>query len=201
MYNWRAPLDDNRAARRIQVDEHMRTNDPDIYAAGDAGEVKDLPVALPCCRWPDRANRQGRVGAKTSGRATVYIIAATQGTAIVKVFDMTGGGTGANEKIASSAPAYLTAKSICTPASCRVLPRHADVHESVVTPEEGKPWERGQVVGFDGVDKRLDVLATAIRAGLTVRDLESLERLPPYGSGRIRSTWPVSSAPICCWAT
>ncbi len=170
----------------IQVDEHMRTNDPDIYAAGDAVEVKDFALCCPALLpLAGPANRQGRVaGENVCGRATVYT--ATLGTAIVKVFDMTGGGTGANEKSLKRAGISYRKIYLHPSGHAGYYPGSAPMYMKVLfTPEEGKLLG-AQVVGFDGVDKRLDVLATAIRAGLTVRDLESLELAyaPPYGSAK-----------------
>ena len=83
----------------IRVDEHMRTSDPDIYAAGDAVEVIDTVTGTPALiPLAGPANRQGRIAAENiCGRSTKYTT--TQGTSVVKVFHMTGGGTGATEKV------------------------------------------------------------------------------------------------------
>ncbi|MBA4387473.1 MAG: CoA-disulfide reductase [Verrucomicrobia bacterium] len=170
----------------ILVDEHMRTSDPDIYAVGDAVEVPDFvsgsqmlyPLAGP-------ANRQARIAADNiMGRDTLYH--RTQGTAICKVFGLAVAMTGLSEKAllrqgaacekiyvhSNSHAAYypgaetLTIKLLFDPSSGRIL--------------------GAQVVGADGVDKRIDVLATALRAGMTVFDLENLELAyaPPYGSAK-----------------
>ena len=170
----------------IKVDAHLRTSDPDIYAAGDAIEVMEAitgePAVIPLA---GPANRQGRiVGENLCGRDTVYT--ATQGTAIVKVFDMTGGGTGASEKLLKRAGRPYLKVYLHPSGHAGYYPGSAPLHIKVLfAPETGKLLG-AQVVGYDGVDKRLDVFATAIRAGLTVHDLETLELAyaPPYGSAK-----------------
>jgi NADPH-dependent 2,4-dienoyl-CoA reductase/sulfur reductase-like enzyme/peroxiredoxin family protein/TusA-related sulfurtransferase len=170
----------------IKVDAHLRTSDPDIYAAGDAIEVTDavtgeaalIPLAGP-------ANRQGRIVAENlAGRETVY--RSTQGSAIVKVFDMTGGGTGASEKTLKRLGVPHHKIYIHPSGHAGYYPGTAPMHLKLLfAPETGRILG-AQIVGFDGVDKRLDVLATAIHAGLTVHDLEMLELAyaPPYASAR-----------------
>jgi len=170
----------------IAVDETMRTNDPDIFAVGDAVEVKDfvggfdtlVPLAGP-------ANRQGRIAADNAlGREMKY--RNTQGTAICKVFDLAIGMTGMSEK--SLKRAGLDYEKIYVhPAS------HASYYPGaspltlklLFDPRSGKVLG-AQAVGSHGIDKRIDVLAVAIRSGLTVFDLEDLELsyAPPYGSAK-----------------
>ena len=170
----------------IVVDDHMRTSDPDIYAVGDAVEVQDLvggfatviPLAGP-------ANRQGRIAAINAlGGDAIY--ERTQGTAICKVFDLAVGMTGLSEKALKRA-GLAYEKVYVHPAS------HAGYYPGATQmslkllfdPENGKVLG-AQCVGADGVDKRIDVLAVAIRAGMTVYDLEKLELAyaPPFGSAK-----------------
>lgn len=170
----------------ITVDKHMRTSDPDIYAAGDAVEVAHtilpdtwlIPLAGP-------ANRQGRVAAENMcGRDTVFD--STQGTSVVKVFDMVAGGTGASEKQLVAAGVPFTAVQTHPHGHAGYYPGTAMMHVKVLyAPDTGKILG-AQIAGFDGVDKRLDVLATALRAGMTVYDLENLELsyAPPFGSAK-----------------
>ncbi|MEN9934739.1 MAG: hypothetical protein RLZZ387_1318 [Chloroflexota bacterium] len=170
----------------IAVDRHMRTSDPDIYAAGDMVEVVDTVTGEPALiALAGPANRQGRIVADhIAGRGAAYTT--TQGTAVVKVFEMTAAATGASEK---------TLKRLGTPyhkvylhpsGHAGYYPGTAQMHLKLLfAPSDGRVLG-AQVVGFDGVDKRVDVLATAIRAGLTVFDLEGLELAyaPPYGSAK-----------------
>jgi NADPH-dependent 2,4-dienoyl-CoA reductase/sulfur reductase-like enzyme/peroxiredoxin family protein/rhodanese-related sulfurtransferase/TusA-related sulfurtransferase len=170
----------------IVVDEHMRTADPAIWAVGDAVEVSRVVCdGRACIPLAGPANRQGRIAADNIfGRPSVYH--GSQGTAICKVFDLGVGVTGLSEKVlrreglkyekvyvhpAHHAGYYpgasqMSLKLLFDPATGRVL--------------------GGQAVGAHGVDKRLDVLAVAIRAGLTVEDLaeEELAYAPPYGSAK-----------------
>ena len=170
----------------IVVNDHMQTSDPDIFAVGDAVEVTDfvsgqkrfIPLAGP-------ANKQGRIAADViSGLNSRYT--GTQGSAIVKVFDMTVASTGINEKTAKQLGLSYD-KSFTYSAS------HAGYYpgatfmavKTVFEPGTGKILG-AQIVGFDGADKRADVFATAIRAGMTAFDLTQLELCyaPPYSSAK-----------------
>jgi CoA-disulfide reductase len=170
----------------ILVDEYMRTSDPDIYAVGDAVEIKDfisggavlIPLAGP-------ANKQGRIAANNiSGFEEKYT--GTQGTSIVKVFDITVAITGNNER-------SLAKNNIDFEKSFTHSPSHAGYYPGAIPMSVkllfGKADGRilgAQIIGHDGVDKRIDVIATAIRAGMTVYDLEKLELAyaPPYSSAK-----------------
>jgi NADPH-dependent 2,4-dienoyl-CoA reductase/sulfur reductase-like enzyme/peroxiredoxin family protein/rhodanese-related sulfurtransferase/TusA-related sulfurtransferase len=170
----------------ILVDEHFRTSDPDIVAAGDAIEVRHavlpdawlIPLAGP-------ANRQGRAAAENLvGRDTPA--PATQGTSIVKIFDMTAGGTGASETTLKRTGIPYRKIYLHPSGHAGYYPGTAPMHIKLTfAPDTGRLLG-AQVVGFDGVDKRLDVFATAIRGGMNVRDLERLELAyaPPYGSAK-----------------
>jgi len=170
----------------IRVNERMQTSDPNIYAAGDAVEVLDAVTGAPALiPLAGPANRQGRIAADNiCGRPSVYT--ATQGTAIVKVFEMTGGGTGVNERQLRQAGRAYRKVYLHPSGHAGYYPGTAPMHIKLLfAPEDGKLLG-AQVVGYDGVDKRIDVLATALRAGLTVHDLENLELAyaPPYGSAK-----------------
>lgn len=170
----------------IVVNDHMQTSDPAIWAAGDAVEVTDfvsgqqavIPLAGP-------ANRQGRIAADNICRRTTTY-RKTQGTAICKVFGLAAATTGSNEKtLKRLGIAYE--KVYVHPAS------HASYYPGAVPislkllfdPQSGKILG-AQAVGGGGVDKRIDVLAVAMRAGLTVQQLQDLELCyaPPYGSAK-----------------
>ena len=169
----------------IVVDSHQLTSDPDIYAVGDSTQVIDtvtgaatvVPLAGP-------ANRQGRIAADHMfGRDARY--SSSQGTAIVKVFDLTAGGTGANEKQLRAAGMEYRKVYIHPNGHASYYPGTAAMHLKLLFSPEGTVLG-GQVVGYDGVDKRIDVLAVAVRAELTVWDLAELELAyaPPYGSAK-----------------
>ena len=175
---------DSRGA--IVVDSRMRTNKNDIYAVGDAVEVRDfvtgeatfVPLAGP-------ANKQGRIAADNiCGIPSEYT--GTQGTAILKVFDMTVATTGLNERTAKAA-------GIDFDKTCIYSNSHADYYPGATRMLIKVLWDKktekiigAQIAGFDGVDKRMDVLATAIRFGAKVTDLTRLELCyaPPYGSAK-----------------
>lgn len=170
----------------IEVNAHMQTSDPDIYAAGDAVEVIDTitgEAAVIALAGP--ANRQGRIVADhIFGRPSGY--QSTQGTAIVKVFEMTGGGTGATEKTLKRQQIAYRKIYLHPSGHASYYPGTAPMHIKLLfAPDDGKILGT-QIVGFDGVDKRIDVFATCLRAGMTVHDLETLELAyaPPYGSAK-----------------
>lgn len=170
----------------IIVDEYLKTSDPSIYALGDAIEVKDYingePTIIPLA-WP--ANRQGRIVADNiSGKGGKY--KGTLGSSIAKVFDLTVASTGNNEKV-------LKAKNIPYKSIHLHPGSHAGYYPGafpislklLFTPDEGKILG-AQAIGFDGVDKRIDVIATAIKGNLTVLDLPDVEvcYAPPYSSAK-----------------
>jgi NADPH-dependent 2,4-dienoyl-CoA reductase/sulfur reductase-like enzyme/peroxiredoxin family protein/TusA-related sulfurtransferase/rhodanese-related sulfurtransferase len=169
----------------IKVNAHMETSIKDIYAAGDVVETPHTvlpgeylaPLAGP-------ANRQGRVAAENiCGRNTEY--KSTQGTSIVKVFDMVAGGTGATEKQLKATGVAYNKIHIHPSGHAGYYPGTSTMHIKVLFDDAGKILG-AQACGFDGVDKRLDVFATALRAGLTVQGLQELELsyAPPFGSAK-----------------
>ncbi len=174
------------ATGAIQVDEHMRTSDPSIYAVGDAVEVTHLvsgakavlPLAGP-------ANRQGRVAADNiCGIESTY--RASQGTAICKVLDLAIGMTGLSEKALKKAGMKYEKVYVHPVSHASYYPGAAPMSLKLLfDPTSGKVLG-AQAVGAEGIDKRIDVLAVAIRAGLTVSDLEKqeLSYAPPYGSAK-----------------
>jgi peroxiredoxin family protein/rhodanese-related sulfurtransferase/TusA-related sulfurtransferase len=170
----------------IAVDEHLRTSDPGIYAVGDAVEVRDfvldraalIPLAGP-------ANRQGRIAADNIvGRSTTY--KKTQGTAICKVFNLAIGMTGPSEKSLRSAGLPCEKVYVHPLHHAGYYPGARPVSLKLLFDPAGGKILGAQAVGADGVDKRIDVLAMAQRAGLTVYDLEEAELsyAPPYGSAK-----------------
>ncbi len=170
----------------IVVDAHMRTSAPDILAAGDAVETPHFMTGQPVLSMlAGPANRQGRIAADTiAGRDSSY--RGTQGTAVVKVFDMTAGGTGMTEAELRAAGIEYRKVYDHHNGHAAYYPGTAPLFLKVLfAPDDGRLLG-GQVLGWDGVDKRIDVLAVALRAGLTIYDLEHLELAyaPPYGSAK-----------------
>ncbi|GAB4153011.1 MAG: FAD-dependent oxidoreductase [Roseiflexaceae bacterium] len=170
----------------IKVDAHLRTSDPAIYAAGDMVEVIDTVTEQPAViALAGPANRQGRIVADhICGRDAHY--QSTQGTAIVKIFDMTGAATGASEKTLRRLGMPFRKVYLHPSGHAGYYPGTAPMHLKLLfTPDDGRILG-AQIIGYDGVDKRIDVIATAVRAKLTVFDLEELELAyaPPYGSAK-----------------
>lgn len=170
----------------IQVNEHLQTSDADIYAVGDAIEVRDfvtgeatqVPLAGP-------ANRQGRLAADhIFGRQTRF--RGTQGTAIVGVLGRTAAMTGASEKVLRRLSRPYHKVYVHPTHHAGYFPGAESMTLKVLfEPETGKLLG-AQAVGGAGVDKRIDVLAMAIQAGMTVFDLEESELAyaPQYGSAK-----------------
>ena len=170
----------------IRVNEHLQTSDPDIYAVGDAIEVKDFVTGQPTqVPLAGPANRQGRIAADhIFGRDACY--RGTQGTAIVRVFDLTAAMTGASEKTLQRAKQAYRKVYVHPTHHAGYYPGAEGMTLKVVfAPTDGKLLG-AQAVGGQGVDKRIDVLAVAIQAGMTVFDLEEMELAysPQYGSAK-----------------
>ncbi|HSP51801.1 MAG TPA: FAD-dependent oxidoreductase, partial [Cryobacterium sp.] len=170
----------------ITVDTHMRTSDPHIWAAGDSVETPHTVLpGLWLAPLAGPANREARVAAENiCGRTTEY--KSTQGTSIVKIFDMVAGGTGATERQLIAAGLPYRAVHVHPSGHAGYYPGTAMMQLKVLfAPDTGRILG-AQAAGFDGVDKRLDVMATALRAGMTVYDLEELELAyaPPFGSAK-----------------
>ncbi len=170
----------------ILVDEHMRTSDPDIYAVGDAVQVTNGVTGQPALiALAGPANKQGRVAADNiCGLDSVY--RASWGSSVVKLFDMTAASTGLNER-AAKATGLDYGKVVLSPAS------HASYYPGGKAMTMKVLYEKGslrilgaQIVGFDGVDKRIDVLATAMQSGLSAIGLKDLDLAyaPPYSSAK-----------------
>ena len=172
----------------IVVDAQMRTSAPDILAAGDAVETAHLLTGEPTLSMlAGPANREGRIAADTiAGREDVGGYRGTQGTAVVKVFDMTAGGTGLTETELDAAGMDYRKVYTHQNGHAAYYPGTAPLFLKVLFDPAGGKLLGAQVLGWDGVDKRIDVLAVALRAGMTVFDLEHLELAyaPPYGAAK-----------------
>ena len=170
----------------IRVNEHLQTSDPNIYAVGDAIEVRDavtgawsvIPLAGP-------ANRQGRIASDNiCGRPSHY--GGTWGTAILRLFKLTAGCTGASERSLRKAGIPFQALHLHPGSHAGYYPGAEPIAMKILfAPDTGKLLG-AQAVGHDGVAKRIDVLATALKGGMTVNDLAELELAyaPPFGSAK-----------------
>ncbi len=170
----------------IVVNERMETSVPDIYAVGDAVETKNLvtqQTALVPLAGP--ANKQGRIAADNiCGKGSRY--SGTQGSSVIKLFDMTVATTGINEKTAKQAGVSYDKVLTYSASHAGYYPGGRNMSiKTLFDPDSGKILG-AQIVGFDGVDKRIDVLATAIRTGMTSEELTELELAyaPPFSSAK-----------------
>lgn len=168
----------------VKVNARMESSDPDIYAVGDAAETTHMvtgartriPLAGP-------ANRQGRIaGANAAGGYFLY--AGALGTSIVRVLHRTVGFTGLNSAQAAQAGFSFFTSLTVDPTHAGYYPGSKPMTIKIIAEEGTGRLLGAQVVGEDGVDKRTDVLATAIAGRMTVFDLESLDLAysPPFGS-------------------
>ena len=170
----------------ILVNDRMETTVPDIYAVGDAVQVKHFVTgqdALISLAGP--ANKQGRIAADNiCGGDSRYT--GSQGSSVIKIFDMTAATTGINETNAKNAGLDVD-KVILSPMShAGYYPGGKVMTMKVAFEKETFRLLGAQIVGYEGVDKRIDVLATAIRAGLKATELKELELsyAPPYSSAK-----------------
>jgi NADPH-dependent 2,4-dienoyl-CoA reductase/sulfur reductase-like enzyme/rhodanese-related sulfurtransferase len=196
----------------IRVDEQMRTSDPDIFAVGDAVEVKDfvtgewslIPLAGP-------ANRQGRIAADViAGRKSRF--RGTQGTSVIGVFGATVATTGANEKLLSQLGQKDFEKVYLFPNShAGYYPGAKTIVLKIIFRKSDGRLLGAQALGLDGVEKRIDALAMAIQMGATVYDLEEAELCyaPPFGSakdpvnfaGMVPADVLRGDMPLCHWTS
>ena len=170
----------------VIVDEHMQTSDPDIYAVGDVVEIVDfvtkeagyIPLAGP-------ANKQARIAADhINGIESAYN--GTQGTGILKCFDLTIGTTGITEARAKQLNLDYEKSYTYSASHASYYPGAVSMSIKLLFRKDNGLILGAQIVGYEGVDKRLDVIATAMRAGMTVYDLTGLELAyaPPFSSAK-----------------
>ncbi|MFR5833247.1 MAG: FAD-dependent oxidoreductase [Acutalibacteraceae bacterium] len=170
----------------IVVNERMETSVPDVYAVGDAVQIKNYVTGKPALiSLAGPANKQARIAADNiCGKDSRYNGA--QGSSVIKVFRLTAAATGINERTAKS-EGIDADKVILSPMNHAGYYPGGKIMTMKVVFEKGTYRLLGaQIVGFDGVDKRIDVLATAIRAGMKVTDLTELDLAyaPPYSSAK-----------------
>jgi NADPH-dependent 2,4-dienoyl-CoA reductase/sulfur reductase-like enzyme/rhodanese-related sulfurtransferase len=170
----------------IKVDAAMRTSDPDIFAVGDAIEIKDFVTGMPAIfALAGPANKQGRIAADNAmGRQSRY--SGAQGTAIVKIFDITAASTGASEKTLKQNDLPYISSYTHSDSHAGYYPGAQRLSIKLLFAPDSGNLLGAQIVGKEGVDKRIDVLATALRGNMTVYDLEELELAyaPPYSAAK-----------------
>ena len=170
----------------ILVNDRMETSKPDIYAVGDAVQVKHFVTeqdALIALAGP--ANKQGRIAADNiCGGDSHYL--GSQGSSVIKVFDMTAASTGINETNAKKAGISVDTVILSPMSHAGYYPGGKVMTMKVVFEKETYRLLGAQIVGYDGVDKRIDVLATAIHAGMNATELKNLDLAyaPPYSSAK-----------------
>ncbi len=169
----------------IKVNSYLQTSDENIYALGDAIEVVDYvqgnPIVIPLA---GPANKQGRIVADNiAGKQEAY--KGTQGTAIAKVFDMVVAATGSNEKTMKRLGKECITTITHSASHATYYPGANQMTIKTVYTKEGKLLG-AQIVGLDGVDKRIDVLAVAVRHHLSMEELTELELAyaPPFSSAK-----------------
>lgn len=173
--------------RGIKVDQYLRTSDPNIYAVGDAIEFPSPITGVPTITYlAGPANKQGRICADNLAFGDSSEYKGAVGTAVAKVFDLTVASTGVSEKVL--AKQNIPFQSCITHSSS-----HAGYYPGATAmsmkilfdPKDGRLYG-GQIVGYDGVDKRIDTIATVIRRNGTVADLTEIEHAyaPPYSSAK-----------------
>ena len=170
----------------IVVNDRMETSAPDIYAVGDAVQVKHFVTGqdvLLSLAGP--ANKQGRIAADNiCGGDSRYL--GSQGSSVIKVFSMTAATTGVNETNARKAGLDVDTVILSPMSHAGYYPGGKVMTMKVVFEKETYRLLGAQIVGYEGVDKRIDVLATAIRAGLKATELKDLDLAyaPPYSSAK-----------------
>ena len=170
----------------IVVNDRMETSAPDIFAAGDAVQVKHYVTgqeALISLAGP--ANKQGRIIADNiCGGDSRY--PGSQGSSVIKVFDMTAATTGINETNARKAGLDVDTVILSPMSHAGYYPGGKVMTMKVVFEKETYHLLGAQIVGYEGVDKRIDVLATAIHAGMKATELKDLDLAyaPPYSSAK-----------------
>lgn len=170
----------------IVVNDFMQTSDPNIYAVGDAIEVSHFinkaKVLIPLA-WP--ANRQGRIVADNITRGNKISYKGTLGTSIIKFFDLTVGATGLNEKLLKRYNIPYRTVTVTRANHASYYPGATNIVLKMNFAEDGTIYGV-QALGQEGVDKRIDVIATAIKGNLTIYDLQEIEvaYAPPYNSAK-----------------
>jgi NADPH-dependent 2,4-dienoyl-CoA reductase/sulfur reductase-like enzyme/rhodanese-related sulfurtransferase len=171
----------------IAVDEHQRTSDPEIYAVGDASEVRHGASGQPA-RVPlaGPANRQGRLAGEHAATGKAHPAPPVQGTAIVQVFDLAVGVTGLSESTARKAGLDIETAYVNAAHHAGYYPGAQAMRIKLVYERASGRIAGAQIVGREGVDKRLDVIVTLMHFGGTIDDLANLDLAyaPQFGSAK-----------------
>ena len=169
----------------IVTNDRLQTSDPDVYAVGDAVQVKSFITGQPTSlALAGPASREGRVAADNiAGRDMTF--KGVKGTSVVKVFDLTVASTGMNTRQLQQAGLVFDSVATHNNNHAGYYPGACPIHFKLLFGPEGQIYG-AQAVGTTGVEKRIDVIATAMHGHLTVFDLEDLELsyAPPFGSSR-----------------
>lgn len=180
-----AGLDVNQRGA-ILTDSHMRTSHPDIYAVGDAVQIRNFITGVPgYVPLAGPANKQGRIAADNiCGLDSSY--SGTQGTSILKLFEMTAAATGLSERALKGSGIKYDKAFLWSNSNATYYPGATNMSIKVLFETDSGKILGAQIVGFSGVDKRIDVFATAIRASMTAYDLTELELAyaPPFSSAK-----------------
>ena len=170
----------------IVVNDKMETSAPDVYAVGDAVQVKNLVTdADDVIALAGPANKQGRIAADNiCGLDSRYH--GSQGSSVLKLFDLTVATTGINEKMARRNGIKSDSVILSPMSHAGYYPGGMVMTMKVVFEKESYRLLGAQIIGYDGVDKRIDVLATAIRAAMKATELRELDLAyaPPYSSAK-----------------
>ncbi len=166
----------------VAVDDHMRTNVPNVWAAGDVAEVHHLVTGKPAyIPLGTTANKQGRVaGTNAAGGDAAF--GGVVGTAVVKVFDLHAARTGLSEREAREEGFDVAIVTIKSSSKAHYMPHPSPIHVKLVFEKGSHRLLGGQIVGREGVAKRIDIIATALHAGWTTYDLAKLDLAyaPPF---------------------
>ena len=170
----------------ITVNDRMQTSDPDIYAVGDAVQVRHFVSGQPALiALAGPANKQGRIAADNIAGGDSHF-KGSQGSSVLKIFGLTAAATGLNEGAARRAGLDADAVVLSPMNHAGYYPGGQVMTMKVVFERRTGKILGAQIIGSDGVDKRIDVLATAIRAGMSAYDLTELDLAyaPPYSSAK-----------------
>ena len=171
----------------IRIDHSLQTDDPSIYAVGDAVETVDLVTKRPSLFFlAGPANRQARIAADNMVLGNHRVYQGTVGTAIAKVFDMTVAATGHSERSLKREKIPFLSSIVHVGHHAGYYPGAIPLSIKLLFSPEGGRLLGAQVVGYDGVDKRIDLLAATLRRGGTVSDLGEIEHsyAPPFSSAK-----------------